>query len=353
MATAPVYGLHVWTRNHSDTSGPTYTPFPLSLWMVWLRPVISCLKAWHDAALPPFWRILLGSGLMAVADTRIPSRSATGIILVIIALALAAFGGGLMKLLTDSLPPVMIAWARFCGSSIILLPFVIWHVGGFRLAPHRPIIQTARGVLMALGNIAFIFGVQHLDYANAIAILYVYPFIMVFLAPFVLGEKVAITGWIGVIGGFGGVLMVMRPDIAGLDYHALLVFLSGAMIAMQMLLNRLLGARSNPMLAALWGSVVATIVLTPFVPFFWSGVTTQQFAILALLAVTASVSQTLMILGMGRAAAGDVAPFTYTEIVSGIVLGFLMFGTLPDALAFMGMALIVASGILVARMRAQ
>ena len=281
------------------------------------------------------------------------SRSTSGIILVVIALALAAFGGGLMKLLTDSLSPVMIAWARFCGSSLILLPFVIWHVGGIRLTPHRPLIQTVRGVLMALGNIAFIFGVQQLDYANAIAILYVYPFIMVFLAPFVLGEKVGITGWIGVIGGFGGVVMVMRPDVTGLDYHALFVFVSGAMIAIQMLLNRLLGARSNPMVAALWGSMVAAIILTPFVPFFWSALTSTEVAILALLAVTASVSQTLMILGMGRAAAGDVAPFTYTEIVSGIVLGFLMFGTLPDALAFMGMALIVISGILVARMRAQ
>lgn len=281
------------------------------------------------------------------------SRSTSGIILVVIALALAAFGGGLMKLLTDSLSPVMIAWARFCGSSLILLPFVIWHVGGIRLTPHRPLIQTVRGVLMALGNIAFIFGVQQLDYANAIAILYVYPFIMVFLAPFVLGEKVGITGWIGVIGGFGGVVMVMRPDVTGLDYQALFVFVSGAMIAIQMLLNRLLGARSNPMVAALWGSMVAAIILTPFVPFFWSALTSTEVAILALLAVTASVSQTLMILGMGRAAAGDVAPFTYTEIVSGIVLGFLMFGTLPDALAFMGMALIVISGILVARMRAQ
>lgn len=281
------------------------------------------------------------------------SRSTSGIILVVIALALAAFGGGLMKLLTDSLSPVMIAWARFCGSSLILLPFVIWHVGGIRLTPHRPLIQTVRGVLMALGNIAFIFGVQQLDYANAIAILYVYPFIMVFLAPFVLGEKVGITGWIGVIGGFGGVVMVMRPDVTGLDYQALFVFVSGAMIAIQMLLNRLLGARSNPMVAALWGSMVAAIILTPFVPFFWSALTSTEVAILALLAVTASVSQTLMILGMGRAATGDVAPFTYTEIVSGIVLGFLMFGTLPDALAFMGMALIVISGILVARMRAQ
>ena len=290
---------------------------------------------------------------MAVTETPGMSRSTSGIILVVIALALAAFGGGLMKLLTDSLSPVMIAWARFCGSSLILLPFVIWHVGGIRLAPHRPLIQTVRGVLMALGNIAFIFGVQQLDYANAIAILYVYPFIMVFLAPFVLGEKVGITGWIGVIGGFGGVVMVMRPDVTGLDYQALFVFVSGAMIAIQMLLNRLLGARSNPMVAALWGSMVAAIILTPFVPFFWSALTSTEVAILALLAVTASVSQTLMILGMGRAATGDVAPFTYTEIVSGIVLGFLMFGTLPDALAFMGMALIVISGILVARMRAQ
>ena len=87
-------------------------------------------------------------------------------------------------------------------------------------------------------------------------------------------------------------------------------------------------------------------------PFAWQPVTAAQLGILALMAVTSAISQTLMIMALARAPASDLAPFTYSEIVSAVLIGLVMFGTLPDMLSWAGIGLITLSGGVVARAQA-
>jgi drug/metabolite transporter (DMT)-like permease len=195
-------------------------------------------------------------------------------------------------------------------------------------------------------------GVRHLDFADAIAILYVYPFLMTLMAPLILGERVRLIGWVGVFGGFGGVLLVMRPEFRNFDVSALYVLFTGFLVAVQMLLNRKLGTLSDPAVISMWGSLVAALILLLTLPYAWQPVTTMQLGILALMAVTSAISQTLMILAFSRAPASELAPFTYAEIVSAVLIGFIMFGTLPDLMSWSGIGLITLSGIIVARAQA-
>ena len=125
-----------------------------------------------------------------------------------------------MKMMTDQMEPAMIAWLRFMGYSILLIPLAFWRAGLQALSPPRPVIQIIRGVLLAVGNVSFIICVQYVDFADAIAILYVYPFLMILFAPLVLGETIARSAWIGVIGGVTGVgaqtVDVKRPGQSGI-----------------------------------------------------------------------------------------------------------------------------------------
>ena len=279
------------------------------------------------------------------------SRYTSGILLVIIGLSVAAFCGSLTKILVDDLSPLFISWLRFFGRFLCLLIIVKLRSGKETLWPERPFLQLLRGVMITLGGTCFIFGVQEINFANAIAILYVYPFFMVVLAALILKESVGITAWLGVLGGFGGVIFVMRPDLNALNYHALFILFSGLMAALQMLINRVLGMRSDPVLIAMWGSLIATVGLLPTLPFVWIHLTNSQLGIVIMLAGFTALSQTCIIAGMTRTPVGDAAPFTYTEIISAIVIGFLMFGTMPDKLSFIGMTLIISSGVFVARVR--
>ena len=283
----------------------------------------------------------------AIADDGARARS--GMILIVAALALAALTGGLMKLLTDEMSPVLISWFRFTGYFLIMLPVALARVGRRAFRPPRVGIQVMRGLFQAAGNLTFMFGVIGLAYADAIAILYIYPFLMTLMAPAMLGERVRIAGWIGVFGGFAGGLLVVRPEFGGLDIHAVFVLGTGFLVALQMLLNRKLGVLSDPAVIAMWGGMVASLAVVPALPFVWVPVSGEQALIIALLALTSAVSQTMMILALARAPASDLAPFTYAEIVSAVIVGLAMFGTLPDLLSWGGIGLIILSGVLVAR----
>ncbi|NBR38685.1 MAG: DMT family transporter [Alphaproteobacteria bacterium] len=273
--------------------------------------------------------------------------------MIILALSLAALTGAIMKMLTAELEPVLVAWLRFVGYFSILLPIAIWRTGWKAFAPPRPQIQVLRGVMLAIGNVAFIFGVQNLDFENAIAILYIYPFLMIILAPIFLGEKVVTSAWLGVVGGFTGVLLVMRPDPFDLDTNAMLIVFSGVMVSIQMIINRKLGVSVDPIVMSMWGGMAAMICLIPFLPAVWVSPLDWPLGTLALLAIISALAQTLMIMALARATAGSLAPFTYFEIVSGICLGLIMFGTWPDPLAWAGMMLIIISGIIVAKAQGQ
>ena len=254
-----------------------------------------------------------------------------------------------MKALTDTMSPMLIGWFRFTGYFIVILPFALARVGRRAFRPPRIGIQVLRGALQVAGNLSFMFGVRGLAFADAIAILYVYPFLMTLMAPFVLGERVSAMGWIGVFGGFAGVLLVMRPEFGGLDVHALFVLGTGVLVALQMLINRKLGVLSDPAVISMWGALIASLVLAGTVPFVWVTPDAGDLGIILLMAVASAASQTMMILALSRAPASDLAPFTYSEIVSAVLIGLVIFGSLPDAMSWAGIGLITLSGIAVAR----
>ncbi len=269
------------------------------------------------------------------------------IFILLIALGLASFSGGLMKILTDTMEPALISFFRFLGYLIFLFPLALYKHGKKVLKPAYPKAQIFRGIALVLGNTAFIYGVQHVDYANSIAILYIYPFLMIGLSVWILNESVSRGTWLGVLGGFLGVILVLRPNIMQMDFNGLFIVFTGLMVALQMLLNRKLGMATSPLIVAVWGAFTACLISGLFVPFFWNVPGKTEIFIILILSVTTALSQTLMIVAMSWASADRVAPFTYFEIPSATLVGFLLFETLPDLISWVGMALIIFSGVLV------
>ena len=177
-----------------------------------------------------------------------------GIVIICIGLSLAAFSGALMKLLGDQISAVQVAWFRFAGMSLLLLPFLL---GRYRLAvlrPARPWVQILRGLTLAAATTLFVHGAQSVDYADAIAILYAYPFLLVIVASLLLKESAGLSVWIGVAGGFAGVLLVMRPDFDEVNLGAFSIFACAAVISVQLALNRKLGQVSPPLITAFAGA---------------------------------------------------------------------------------------------------
>ena len=269
------------------------------------------------------------------------------IFILLVALGLASFSGGLMKILTATMEPALISFFRFLGYFILLFPLALFQHGKTVFKPTQPKVQILRGCALVFGNTAFIYGVQHVDYANSIAILYIYPFIMISFSVWILNETVSRGTWLGVVGGFAGVILVLRPNIILMDFNGLFIVFAGMMVALQMLLNRKLGMVTSPLIVAVWGALVACIMSSLLVPFFWNVPSKSEIFIIIILSTTTALSQTLMIVAMSWASADKIAPFTYFEIPSATLVGLLLFQTLPDILSLVGMALIIFSGLLV------
>ena len=120
-----------------------------------------------------------------------------GIVMLVIGLSIAAFAGAMMKLLGDQISAFQVAWFRFSGMCLILLPYLLWRYGFSGLKPARPMVQLFRGLSMAGGTTTFVIGARSVDYADAIAVLYAYPFLLVISAVLFLGERANRLVWIG------------------------------------------------------------------------------------------------------------------------------------------------------------
>jgi len=272
-----------------------------------------------------------------------------GIAMVIIGLSIAAFSGAIMKLLGDQISAYQVAWFRFAGMSVVLLPYLIWRYGLSGLKPARPIIQLIRGLTMAGGTTAFVIGAQTVDFADAIAILYAYPFLLVIIAVIFLGEHANWSVWIGVVGGFTGVLLVMRPEFDQINTGNFYIFACAVIVSIQLALNRKLSIVSPPIVTAFAGAVCAALVLTLLLPGSWKPIPDDAWWYIGVLVVSGSINQTLLVFAFAHADASTLAPFTYFEIVSAVIFGFLIFGTLPTMLSWVGIFLITVGGLYVSR----
>jgi drug/metabolite transporter (DMT)-like permease len=269
--------------------------------------------------------------------------------MLVIGLSIAAFSGALMKLLGEQISVFQVVWFRFAGMCVILLPILILRYGLVGLKPARPVIQLIRGLTMAGATTAFVLGARTVDFADAIAILYAYPFLLVIIAVLFLGERANRTVWIGVGGGFIGVLLVMRPEFEQFNVGNFYIFACAVIVSIQLALNRKLGNVSPPLVTAFTGALCAALVLFPWLVGSWAPIPDGAWIYIALLIISGAINQTLLVYAFALADASTLAPFTYFEIVSAVVFGYLFFDTLPTPLSWLGILLIIFGGLYVSR----
>ncbi len=274
-----------------------------------------------------------------------------GIVLVIAGVSLGAVNGALFKALTPLLPEVVITFFRYLIYLSIMLPVALWRRGGSVFRPAQPWLQIARGAIQAFGTLAFVLAATGMPVADAIALLYVYPFIVTAVAPWALSERVAGIAWIGVAGGFAGVMIIMQPGFHGISIYALWGVICGICVAVQLLLSRKLAQSAGVIATSTFGALVGAVLLGLFVPFHWQPVSGDAAVYLLILGVITALNQSLLLAAFARAEASTLAPFGYFEIVAAVIVGYLWFGDLPRPAVWAGIALIIVSGILVARTR--
>ncbi|MGA3400303.1 MAG: DMT family transporter [Acetobacteraceae bacterium] len=248
------------------------------------------------------------------------------------------------KVLTAYLPVVEIAWLRYV--IFVLVAAVLVRRGRPRAVwPRSPALQVTRGLCLVGSSLLFVYGLRRLPLAEASTISFVSPVLTTMLSVPLLGEQVGIRRWAAVVAGLAGVVVVMRPGLAGFQPAALFPLGSALCWALALVITRRMADIERPSTTVLWSAGVGALVLSLLLPFDATWPTPGQMSLAVLLGVLASVGQSIVVVAYRHAPASVLAPFSYAQLVWAGCAGWLVFGTLPDHWTLVGATIIAASGV--------
>jgi drug/metabolite transporter (DMT)-like permease len=243
----------------------------------------------------------------------------------------------------------VVVWARYAGQMVVVTPFA-WHRAGpgfWRTG--KPGLQLLRSLFLVLATLGFWGGLRYLPLAEASSITFLAPTFVVLLSWPLLHERAPRARQIASTVGFIGILILLRPGSAVM--HPAVVLLLAAALAnalYQLLTRRLLDEKLPTTL--FYSASVGTVVLTLGLPFATDVPRLMAIGIapLVLLGVLAGIGHWCITHAYLLAPASLLTPFTYLQILWATAFGYLMFGQHPDRLSALGMAVVVASGVVLA-----
>jgi drug/metabolite transporter (DMT)-like permease len=233
---------------------------------------------------------------------------------------------------------------RSAAALILIAPFVRQAgMAAFANAP-MPTLQIVRVALSTLEVAMFFWAVSYLPLADTVTFYLAGPIYVTALSVVLLREPVGWRRWSAVLVGFAGVLLALRPTAASLTLPALIALSGSMFFALSMITTRMLRKTSNTVLVA--GQIGATllfgIVTTPFA---WVIPSARDFALMSLFGALSIMALACINLSLKLAAASVVVPYQYTLIVWAIVLGYAVFGDIPDPFTLLGGAVIISAGL--------
>ena len=259
----------------------------------------------------------------------------------------------IVKLVGESLPVGEIIMIRGAMAALILLLICAWQ----GLLPELPRIGQPSVLLRSLfdviGTIAFVTALMHMQIANLTSVMQAVPLAVVLLSMVFLKEEVGWRRMTAIVGGFIGVLMIVKPSVSSFNAYELLALLIVFAVAVRDILTKKIPARVPIFVIALGNACFVTLGGTALVvsqgvewPEPW------QIGFLALAACFLSSGYLCMVATLRLGDVTGTAPFRYSVMVFAILSGILVFGEFPDWIAILGMGLIVVCGLYAAHREA-
>jgi len=263
----------------------------------------------------------------------------------LLAWAILPFMDTIAKYLSSELSFFQITWARYFFTVFFTLPFMFFFFRKNLTWTSQPKLQIFRGLTLLFANILFFYSISIISMAKALTLAFVAPLITTALSPIFLGEKVGFRRWSAVIVGFVGSLIVVRPGFIEFNLASIAALGTGFFYGIYLIITRKLHSSDSPLLTLLLTGVVGAVVASFLVPVVWINPTLNQWSLLALMGIFACLGHLFLILSLKYAEASKLAPFGYFEIVTNVILGYYFFGDFPHYWTWVGLVIIVCSGV--------
>ena len=254
----------------------------------------------------------------------------------------------------NGVPVGQVTAARFVVQTGLMLPVVLVMGLSMRLDARALGYATLRALFLLVSTFAFVSGIEVMPIADALAIVFIEPFILLLLGRFLFGDQVGPRRIAACAVGFVGALFVIQPSLAAFGLVALWPLATAFLFAFYMLVTRAMSAWMHPVTmqfhtswtglllclpVMLWADGSGIRALDPIWPTGWNWL--WLFGV----GFWAAVSHMAMTYALKFAPSATLAPLHYSEIVTAVILGFLIFGDFPNRLTWVGIAIIVCSGL--------
>ncbi len=281
-------------------------------------------------------------------------RPLLGIILMLGFCVLAPMGDAFAKIIGKTVPLGVLLLARFAMQAILLLPLIIAGKRVWRLSRRNVRLAWIRTLLHIAGIGAMFSALRYLPLADAVAIAFVMPFIMLVLGHYVLGEEIGIRRIIACAVGFVGTLLVIQPAFNSVGWPALLPLVVAIVFSCFVIVTRQMAKQTDPIgLQAVNGLMAVSVLLPVLLLSQSSGIAAlelrlpapSEYLMLIAIGVIGTLAHLLMTWSLRYAPSATLAPMQYLEIPFATFIGWLVFSELPNTLASFGIAITISAGL--------
>ncbi|MEQ9695494.1 DMT family transporter [Shimia sp. SDUM112013] len=283
-------------------------------------------------------------------------RPLLGISLMLGFCVLAPLGDAVVKLIGQTVPLGQLVLARFAIQAAILFPVVWMTRRTVRMSRRALRLTLLRTLLHITGIAAMVTALRYLPLADAVAIAFVMPFLMLLLGKYVLGEEVGARRLIACIVGFAGTLLVIQPSFSEVGWPAFLPLVVALVFSLFMLVTRQIAKETDPIALQAVSGGMATVLLVPFLvlgphlalpELTLVAIPPLETTLMVFIGLLGTLAHLLMTWSLRYAPSATLAPMQYLEIPFATLLGWAMFGDLPDTLASLGIMITICSGLYV------
>ena len=250
------------------------------------------------------------------------------------------------KYLTQTYPPAQVVWARYASqffwSMLILSPRLRTYLRTRHLG-----LQLIRSACLFGATFCFFTSLKYLQFAEATAIFEVAPLVITILSVIILKEQVGHRRWTGVIVGFLGALVIIRPGTEVFSPVALLPMASATCFAGYTIATRILGQDEPHATSFVYTTMIGAVAATAFLPFYWETPTLIDGLMLGTFGMIGAAGHFLLIIALSFTRASTLAPFGYLALLWNVLWGFFIFAEVPDMFTCAGAAIIVSAGLYV------
>lgn len=251
-----------------------------------------------------------------------------------------------VKYLSAEIDTPMIVWVRYAGHFLFML--IVFLPGrGMRLFRTRNLkVQVLRSLLLLTATVCYFIALQFVPLTTAAIIGFTSPFIVTALSPSILGEQLGWRRWAAVGAGFAGALIIIRPGSGGMHWAGFLVLGTAACYALYQVLTRKLAGHDDAATTITYTALVGAIITSLVVPFYWqSPQSFKQVLLFLAIGFIGGFGHYFVVKAFQYGQASVLAPLVYGQLLGATLLGYWLFGDLPDAWTWVGSGIIISCGL--------